>query len=132
MQDQDQQHKGSIIVIDFRLAHFDSLSIKREIRGILDRNGSEFPTLEGILISVPEHLDSEMLDSPDYVFVKNEHSVVEHKILETLNKFSLATTATWNTFNHTFVRYSGLTAIQSPCMDCPDKAWLDLRGLPTF
>lgn len=132
IQDQDKQHKGSIIVMDFRLAHFDSLSLKREIRGILDHSGSEFPTLEGILISVPKRLDSEMFESPDYVFVKNEHCVVQHKILERLNNFSLATTDTWNTFNHTFIRYSGLSTVQSPCMDCPDKAWMDLRGLPTF
>jgi hypothetical protein len=132
IQDQDKQHKGTIIVIDFRLAHFDSLSLKREIKGILDRNGSEFPTLVGILISVPKRLDSEMFESPDYVFVKNEHCVVQHKILETLNNFSLATTITWNTFNHTFIRYSGLSNVQSPCLDCPDKAWMDLRGLPTF
>jgi hypothetical protein len=132
IQDQDERHRGSIIVMDFRLAHFDSLSLKREIMGILDRNGSEFPTLEGILISVPKRLDSEMLESPDYIFVKNKHSIIQHKILETLNKFSLATTDTWNTFNHTFIRYSGFSAVQSPCMDCPDKAWMDLRGLPTF
>lgn len=49
MQDQDKRHRGSIIVMDFRLAHFDSLSLKSEIMGILDGSGSEFPTLEGIL-----------------------------------------------------------------------------------
>jgi hypothetical protein len=131
IQDQDSQHKGSIIVIDFRLAHFDSLSLKREIRGILDRHGSEFPTLEGILISVPKHLDSEMFESPDYVFVNNERCVIQHKILKILNNFSLATTSTWNTFNHTFIRYSGLSSIQNPCMDCPDKAILSKQESTT-
>jgi len=131
-QDQDKQHKGSIIVMDFRLAPFDSLSLKKEIKGILDRSGLGFPTLEGILISTPKRPDSEMFESPDYVFVKNEHSVVQHRMLETLNDYSLATTITWNTVNHIIIRYLGLSTVQNPCMECPDKTWMDLRGLPTL
>lgn len=36
----------------------------------------DLPYLEGVLMSIPKHLNSEMFDSPDYVFVKNEHCAV--------------------------------------------------------
>jgi predicted CopG family antitoxin len=134
MQCAGKQHKSCIIVMDFRLAPFDSLSIKREIKKILDSNGTEFPSLEGVLISIPKHPNSEMYDSPNYVFIKNEHCVVRHEILKMLNNFSLATTDKWITINHIFIRFSGpsTASIESPCMDCPDKAWMDLRGYPTM
>ncbi|MGC1931392.1 MAG: hypothetical protein WA667_20665, partial [Candidatus Nitrosopolaris sp.] len=42
---QDQDHNILIIVIDFRLARFDSLSLKKEIKLILDNRGMEYPSL---------------------------------------------------------------------------------------
>jgi hypothetical protein len=94
---QDEQHQSIIIVIDFRLAHFDSLSLKREINEILEDYGKDFSSLEGILISVPKYPDSEMFESPEYVFVRNEHCAHEHEMLKILSNFSLATTKYWMT-----------------------------------
>jgi predicted CopG family antitoxin len=129
---QGQRHRISIIVMDFRLAHFDSLSLKREIKKILDSRGMEFSSLGGILVSIPKRVDSGMLDTPDYVFVKNEHCSIQHEILSILKNFSIATTSNWITVLHVFVQYSGPTTIASPCMDCPDRALIELRGLPTL
>ncbi|MGC1931346.1 MAG: hypothetical protein WA667_20435 [Candidatus Nitrosopolaris sp.] len=42
-----------IIMMDFRLAHFDPLSLKREIKRILASIGMELPSLGGILVSTP-------------------------------------------------------------------------------
>jgi hypothetical protein len=129
---QDEQHPVIIVIIDFRLAHFDSLSLKREIIKILDEFGAEFLSLGGVLISVPKCPDSEMFDRPQYVFVRNKHCTVEHEILRELDNYSLTTTDKRITFIHIFIRYSGLSSVKSPCMDCPDKDWLDHIGLPTF
>ena len=37
---------------------------------ILDNSGTEFQFLEGVLICVPKRHDSEMFDSPEYVFAR--------------------------------------------------------------
>ena len=129
---QDERHRSIVIVIDFRLAHFDSLSLKREIKKILDEFGTQFPSLGGVLISVPKRPDSEMFDRPQYVFVRNKYSAVEHEMLKKLDGFSLTTIEEWMTVNHIFIRYSGQSSIESPCMDCPDKDWLDQMELPTL
>ena len=41
-------HNIHILDMDLRLAHFDSLSLKREIETILANQGMEFPSLGGI------------------------------------------------------------------------------------
>jgi hypothetical protein len=129
---QDESHDLQIIIIDFRLAPFDSLSIKWEVKSILDIWEKDFHSLGGILIASPKRVNSDMVDEPDYVFVSNIHCRKEREILRKLNNFSLATTSNWITVNQTFVKYSGFTSITSPCIDCPEKEELGTRGLPTF
>jgi hypothetical protein len=75
-----------------------------------------------------------MYDTSDYVFIKNEHCAIQHEMQKMLSKFSTATTDKWITINHIFIRFSGpsTASIEAPCMNCPDKKWLDLRGLPTM
>ena len=73
-------------MIDFTLAHFDSLSLKREIEKILDNSGTEFQFLEGALVCVRKRPDSEMFDSPKYVFVRTEHWVLDVEGNQTILK----------------------------------------------
>jgi hypothetical protein len=118
--------------LDFRLAPFDALSVKWEIKSILDIWGKDLYSLGGVLIASPKKMDSEMIDKPDYVFVRNIHCKKQYDILAKLSDFSLATTSNWITVTHIFVKYSGATGISSPCFDCSDREELDARSLPTF
>jgi hypothetical protein len=131
---QDQDHDVHIIIMDFRLAQFDSYSLKRVIRSILQDRGMEYPSLGGILVSIPPQIDSDMLGDSDYVFVNNTYCKSQHKILTKLDKFSTTTKSNWIMANQIFVkRPSGQYAhITSPCFDCPGKAEIEMRGLPTF
>lgn len=131
---QDGDHSVNIIIIDFRLAHFDSLSLKREIKTILTDKGMEFPALGGILVSVPKRLNSDMLgNDSDYVFISNNYCKSDHAIFKQLDSCSLATTSNWITLNHTFIKKpSNVTAISVPCFDCPEKGEIERRGFPTF
>lgn len=131
---QDEDHRIQIIAIDFRLAHFDPLSLKTEIKTILTSVGMEFPALAGILVCTPTHLNSDMLsDESYYVFINNSYCNSQHPILEQLNNFSFATTSYWLTVNQIFIKKpSNLLTISFPCFDCPDKDELERRGLPTF
>jgi hypothetical protein len=118
--------------IDFRLAHFDSLSLKWEIKSLLETNGSELKSPAGILMSVPNRADANMFDEPTYIFVRNPHFTMQHEILDKLDNYSLATTSDWLTINHTLVRNLGLARIPVPCLDCPEKEELSSKKLPTF
>jgi len=131
---QAEGHSVHIILIDFRLAHFDSLSLKREIKTILADKGMEFPALGGILASVPKRLNSDMLgNDSDYVFINNTYCKSQHAIFKQLESYSLATTSNWITVNQTFRKKpSSVTAISVPCFDCPEKGEVERRGFPTF
>lgn len=133
---QDEKHNSHIIIMDFRLAHFDSLSVKREIKTILANKGMEFPSLSGILVSTPKQLDSDMLDNdPDYVFIHNTFcKSQQHDILKQLNNYSMATTSYWITTNPMIIKKPShlRTLIASPCIDCPEKDEIEKRGFPTF
>jgi hypothetical protein len=131
---QDENHNLQIVVMDFRLAHFDPLSLKREIMKILANNGMELPSLGGILVSTPKELNSDMLrNESDYVFINNTYCKSQHTIMSQLNSYSLATTSNWVTLNHIFIKKSSnIASISLPCLDCPGKNELDSMGLPTF
>lgn len=72
---QNESHPILIIMMDFRLAHFDLLSLKGEIKSILASIGMDLPSLGGILVSTPKRLNSDLFSNEcDYVFVNNTYS----------------------------------------------------------
>jgi hypothetical protein len=131
---QDESHSILIIMMDFRLAHFDPLSLKREIKTILARIGMELPSLGGILVSTPKTINSDMLSNEsDYVFVNNTYCKSHHDVLNRLNNYSLASTSNWITLNSIFIKPPNVTLfIIKPCSDCPDRVEIERKGLPTF
>ena len=132
LQDESECHDMQIIVIDSRLAPFDSLSLKWEVKSILNNLGTDLHSLGGVLMASPKEIDADMLEEPKFVFANNANCRKDHEILRKLDNFSLATTSEWKTVNQTFVTFSGRTSIISPCFDCPEKEELNARGLPTF
>jgi len=91
--------------VDFRLAHFDPLSLKREIKTILAGIGMELPSLGGILVSTPKTINSDMLSNEsDHVFVNNTYCKSHHEVLKQLNNYSLASTSNWITLNSIFIK----------------------------
>ena len=92
----------------------------------------DFYSLGGVLVASPKKIDSRVDEVPDFVFVNNIYCKKQHEILEKLGDFHLATTSTWNTVLQIFVKYSGNTSINIPCINCPERLELEARGLPTF
>ncbi len=131
---QDGSHSILIIMMDFRLAHFDALSLKREIEIILAGIGMQLPSLCGILVSTPKKLNSDMLSNEcDYVFVNNTYCKSQHAVLKQLNNYSLASTSDWITLKSIFIRTSTPVLFLSvPCSDCPDRVGIERKGLPIF
>src|SRR5436190_14137201 len=58
----------------------------------------EYPSLCGILISLPKEIDLEMLDKAGYVFVYNTYCKASHEIITKLNYFSENTTSVTDEF----------------------------------
>lgn len=132
---QDKSHSILIIMMDFRLAHFDTLSLKREIKSILAGIGMQLPSLGGILVSIPRKLNSDLLSNEcDYVFVNNTYCKSQHAVLKQLNNnYSLTSTSDWITINSAFIKTSTPVLFLSvPCSDCPDRFEIERKGLPTF
>lgn len=131
---QDDDHSVHIIILDFRLAHFDPLSLKREIASILKKVGMDYPSLGGILASTPKQLNSDMLDyDSDHVFINNHHCKSQHDILTKLGSYSMATTSMWITVAPIFIRKpSNVQKISFSSIDCPDRDEIQRLGLPTF
>ena len=132
LQDESESHDMQIIVIDSRLAPFDSLSLKWEVKLILNNLGTDLHSLGGVLLASPKEIDSDLLEEPIFVFANNAGCQKDHEILRKLDNFSLVTTSEWKTVNQIFVTFSGHTSIISPCFDCPENEELNARGLPTF
>ena len=121
-------------MMDLRLAHFDPLSLKREIQIILASIGMELPSLGGILISTPKKLNSGMLSNEsDYVFVNNTYCKSYHDVLKQLDNYSLTITSDWITLYSIFIKKpSNVMSLSMPCSDCPDRVDIERKGLPTL
>jgi hypothetical protein len=130
---QSEHSKYVIIVMDFRLARFDSLSIKREVSAILKENGASYSTLIGVLILSPEKKDSELYGKSKYVFVPNTHCVTTSPLIESLKKYSITSTDEWWTVNHVFIKTEHGKSVPIQYLQCLEsKQELEKLGLPTF
>jgi hypothetical protein len=70
---QNTRNPSQIIVLDFRGAPFDPVSLKRAVQKILEESGKRYPSLLGILAALPMKIDSPILSPPNYFFVQNLH-----------------------------------------------------------
>jgi hypothetical protein len=94
----------------------------------------EYPSLGGIIISLPQKMDADMFGESEYVFVVNAQCNIANEILKKLNNFSKTTISNWLTVNQIFVKKpSGqYISMQIPCIDCPEKKEIEIRRLPTI
>jgi hypothetical protein len=72
---------------------------------ILVNIGIEFPSLGGILVSIPKQLNSDIMDyDSDHVFINNPYCKSQHDILKKLSNYSMATTCKLDHFTIRFFR----------------------------
>lgn len=132
----DKYHQSSgkdhIIIMDFRLAPFDPLSLKRAITNVLKEMCMSFYSLMGIIANIPEKLDSNMLDEAYFFFVKNPYFTNNNKLLSILNDYSIVQTNKWITPMQMFVKVKQGTAFAPLCMECPGINDIKKMGLPTI
>lgn len=130
---QSEHSKYVVIIMDFRLARFDSLSIKREVSSILKENGDNYSTLVGVLIMCPERKNSDLYDKSKHVFVTNTHCTMTSPLIESLKEYSITSTDEWCTVNHIFIKTERGKSIPMQYIQCPEtKQDLGKMGLPTF
>lgn len=130
---QSEKSEFVIVIMDFRLARFDSLSIKKEISSILRENMANYSTLIGVLVMCPEKKNSDLYGKSKYVFVTNTHCPKTSQIIERLKKYSITTTHEWWTVNHIFLKTERGKDIPIQTFQCLEtKQELENMGLPTF
>lgn len=130
---QSEHSEYVVIIMDFRLARFDCLSIKREISSILKENGDNYSTLVGILILCPNKRDFGLYDEPNHVFVINNYCNKTNSLIESLKGYSITNGEEWWTVNHIFVKTLRGKSISNQSIQCPEtKSDLENMGLPTF
>lgn len=124
--------KDQIIIMDFRLAHFDPLSLKRGIVEVITEKCMDFSSLIGIIVNLPKKIDSEILEEADFFFVKNPYFIGDDKLVSILDNYAKVQTDIWITPLQMVVKVKGGTSFKLHCMDCPDKEDIEKIGLPTI
>ena len=132
----DKYHQSSgkdqIIIMDFRLAHFDPLSLKRGITKVLKERCIDFSSLIGIIANIPKKIDSNMLEEANFFFVKNPYFKGNNDLISILDKYSMVQTDIWTTPQEMYVKVKSGMPFAPLCMDCPEKADIEKMGLPTI
>jgi hypothetical protein len=130
---QNTTNPNQIIVLDFRTAPFDNVTIKKGIHNMFLSSGQDYSQLIGIIAAVPKEIDSKILDEPEYFFIQNTHvnSVNVHNLNKLLSiskiqtSYNIMPMAIFVNF-----RYN----IEIPIDECinsyPDIQELEKMGLP--
>ena len=63
--------KDQILIMDFRLTHFDPVSLKRGITKVLTEKCIDFSSLIGVIANIPKKINSDIFEEPNFFFVKN-------------------------------------------------------------
>ena len=132
---QNTRNPSQIIVLDFRGAPFDPVSLKRAVQKILALSGKRYPSLLGILAALPMKIDSPILSPPNYFFVQNLHSTGKNpEVLSILMKTNPVQTANVITPTPIFIsRVSNQNfSIDNPYTSMPEFKELAERGLTTW
>lgn len=92
---QSEDYPAQVLVLDFRTAHFDPVSLSKEIYAILQDIGEQYPSLVGIVFGIPkETIASDITQEPVYHYVSNPRSTfINSDILDKLNKISRPSTS---------------------------------------
>jgi hypothetical protein len=132
----DKYHQSSgkdqIIIMDFRLAHFDPLSLKRGITKVLTERCMDFSSLIGIIANLPTKIDSNMLEEANFFFVKNPYFKGNNNLVSILDNYSTVQTDMWITPQEMYIKVKPETPLAPLCMDCPEKGEIENMGLPTI
>jgi hypothetical protein len=90
---QNTRNPNQIILLDFRGAPFDPISLKGIIRKVLDKYGQKYTSLLGIIAALPMRVDSPILSAPYFFFIQNLHSDPKNmEVLDILMKTSAVQT----------------------------------------
>ena len=84
---QNTKSPSQVIMLDFRGAPFDSVTLKKGILSLLTKRGYDYTSLIGIVAVVPKNIDSGIFGPPAYFFVENIHykgpdNKVKQRLLE--------------------------------------------------
>ena len=124
--------KDQIIIMDFRLAPFDPLSLKKGIKEVLTEKCLEFSFFLGIIANIPKEIGSDILDEPYRFFVKNPYFKGNSKLEKLEKNYSNVNTNIWMTPQQIYVKVKPGKSYTIPCMECPDRDEIDKIGLPTI
>jgi hypothetical protein len=133
---QSEGYLAHVLVLDFRTAHFDSVSLSEEISTILRDIGEQYPSLVGIVFGIPkEAIASDITQEPVYHYVSNPRSkFINSDISDKLNKISRPSASDLIQMMIPIIIYkSGIGfSARNLCVNGPTKEELYSLGLPIF
>jgi hypothetical protein len=133
---QSENYPAHVLVLDFRTAHFDSVSLSKEISAILQDIGEQYPSLVGVVFAIPKQgIKSDITQEPLYHFVSNPCSkFIYSDILNKLNSIGRPFTSDLIQVIILLIIYkSGIGfSTTSPCINGPTMKELYNSGLPVF
>jgi hypothetical protein len=122
--------------LDFRTAHFDPVSLSKEISVTLQKIGEQYTSLIGIIFAIPKNgIKSNISHEPLYHFVSNPYSKSFNS--ETSNKLNSidrpSTSDLIQMLIPLIIYKSGMGfSTSSPCINGPTMNQLHSMGLPVF
>jgi|SRR5215212_2230786 len=133
---QSENYLAHVLVLDFRTAHFDPVSLSKEISIILHEIGEQYPSLIGIIFAIPKNgIKSDIFCEPMYHFVSNPYSKsINSDTLNKLNNIDRPSTSELIQVLIPLIIYkSGMGfSTKSPCINGPTMNQLYSMGLPVF
>ncbi|HYA83215.1 MAG TPA: hypothetical protein VEH06_07170 [Candidatus Bathyarchaeia archaeon] len=133
---QSEDYPAHVLVLDFRTAHFDSVSLSKEIYAILHDVGKQYPSLVGIVFGIPnEAIASDIIQEPVYHYISNPSSnFINSVISDKLNKISRPSTSDLVQMMIPIIIYkSGIVfSARNLCLNGPTIKELYNLGLPVL
>jgi len=132
---QNTKNPNQVIVIDFRGAEFDAITLKKGVSWVLTGIGMSHSNLIGVIAALPMKIDSDILSEPFYFFVVNPYAThQESEVFQKLESISRVQTSRIIMPVPILTRFvSGKTiSLKSPCINMPDFADFSHAGLTTW
>jgi hypothetical protein len=89
---QSKNYPEHTLILDFRTAQFDAISLSKEISAILRDIGEQYPSLVGIIFALRKKAtESRVTEEPFYHFVSNPYSrSINFDIMDKLNDLAIS------------------------------------------
>jgi len=119
---QNIKSPSQVIILDFRGAPFDSVTLKKGIISFLKKKGYDYINLIGIVATIPKNIGFGILGPPTYFFVENiYYKGPDNKVKERLSEITkVQTSVSIMPLAILITKKSSVPfSVQNPCINLP-------------